>query len=150
MYNNHIQDCSALETTPDRQLELSKDCIRVMIRETFDCLPIERQTFLILGKGINLTHAQIGLVVGCSQRQVYQEVKRARRNLLKNLAKTLKIEGNALQTSDRLVDLDTLIEAELPSQIQEFFGDRIQRIYQSLDADKQKSLASAFFSEKDN
>ncbi|MBP0019643.1 MAG: sigma-70 family RNA polymerase sigma factor [Cyanobacteria bacterium SBLK] len=150
MCNKHYQDCSTLETTPDRQLELAKDYLKVMLRETFDRLPLDRQNLLILGKGTHLTHAEMGLVVGCSQEQVYREAKRAKRNLLKNLAKTVKFAGNSLQTSDRLVALDTLIEAELPAQIQEFFGDRIQHIYQSLDADKQKSLASAFFFEKDN
>ncbi|MEM9540931.1 MAG: hypothetical protein AAGA60_15675 [Cyanobacteria bacterium P01_E01_bin.42] len=150
MYDNPVRDYSTLETTPDRQLQLAQERFRVMLRKTFDRLPSEHQNFLILGGGIKLTHAEIGSIVGCSQRQVYQEMKRARRHLLRNLSEGMKTSGESIENSDRLAALDTVIEEELPAQIQEFFRDRIQRIYQSLNAEQQQSLAPAFFSEKDN
>ncbi|MGK7925493.1 MAG: hypothetical protein AB4290_09635 [Spirulina sp.] len=151
MYDNHSRDRGFLETTPDRwQSSEQRNRIRVMLYETFNHLSRERQNFLILCQGTTLTQAQIGMVFGCSQKQVYQEIKRAKRNILKNLAEKMEISENAPQNSENLVRLKAIADEELLAQIPQFFSDRIDGIYQSLDGETQKSLAPAFFSRKDN
>ena len=151
MYGNTSSDRNPLETSPDGWPELEKrDQFKVMFYETFSNLSLDLQDLLILCSRTTLTHAQIATVCGCSQQQVYQGIKRARRNLLKCFVKNLKIAGDTATNSDTLARWKTIIEEELSTQIQEFFSDRIAEIYQSLDPEQKKSLAESFFSRKDN